>query len=297
MERIIISKDREVFLGKVGGLVTPLVTPGRIDSRGKVKVDIVSYGKLLNQVIPHADIIFPSGFAGEGPDLQINQWSSLVKKTVDVRNKLKSGALVFPGILKKEPADIYAFSRKAKELGADGLVIAPMYGRNSKDDIYSLFELINQYIIIYTNPDLQDGKDMPLEFIKELVDKFPDKIVGIKCTSNDYEYFSEILKLRSDKFKVFQGNSKFDAKSLRDGANGVVPVESNLNPKEFKELVSDLTDPYKQHSLSLEDSIMEIIDKLKKYKSEHGYRTSEAMKVLLKEKGVISSSVMFSKTK
>jgi 4-hydroxy-tetrahydrodipicolinate synthase len=57
------------------------------------------------------------------------------------------------------------------------------------------------------------------------------KVIGIKDSSGDMNYFGEILKLRGERFRVIMGNESYMRDAFRLGADGIVPSIANVIPQ------------------------------------------------------------------
>jgi 4-hydroxy-tetrahydrodipicolinate synthase len=276
---------------KVLGVITPLVSSWDSNSNA----DLEDLEKEVYSILPYVNGLFPAGNAGEGTVIDLDNWSSIVKTVIKVRDQSNYKVPVYAGIIKNNEKDISSFSSKAEKLQVDAIIIAPMCGKTPYEILETAINSTNLPIILYNNPSMHSDLELPLDFIKTAKNKFPERIIGIKSSTKDFELFKKILKLKTNTFKVFQGNTANAVESLKLGADGVVPAESCINPGIFKNLYNNRHNGdsklFKTSLIELNNVFAEINLK----KSNLNIKTMEAIKTILVERKIFKSSRMYSK--
>ncbi|MGC8972148.1 MAG: dihydrodipicolinate synthase family protein [bacterium] len=214
--------------GVIPALVTPIDREESIDKEGVIK--LVEY--LINSGVSG---VFPLGSMGEFAPLEDKERFYLLEKVVETVNRRVP---VLAGVSDTGTKRIIHNILKANEIGANAVVSLPpfFYFLNQKTilDFYTeIAERSPLPLIIYHNPIMTKIR---LEFntILEL-SKHPN-IIGIKDSSCDYNLFSKILSLKSDKFFVLQGDERRLKEALLAGADGLVTGVGNVAIKIFIEI-------------------------------------------------------------
>jgi dihydrodipicolinate synthase/N-acetylneuraminate lyase len=171
-----------------------------------------------------------------------------------------------------------------------------MFSTSPKEAIRAAIEGFDGPTIFYDNPDMSGGQGLPVSLIEESLATFPNKIIGIKSSTKKFEDFLKILELKSPTFSVLQGHTAYAAQSLRLGASGIVPVESQYRAPLFKMLFNSS----KQENWDLAETCSKEVDKLltdlKRERSEmEGYDAARIVKYHLKRNQIINSDMMFPK--
>lgn len=288
------TENREVLTpAKLFGVVDPLVTPF-LNGTNKAKLDKESLYRDVRHVLPHVNALFVAGNAGEGPLLNVEDWSGVVKTVIEARDKYAHKYTpVLAGVLKKTTLEVSVFSQKAQALGADGIVIAPLYSRDPIGALLSTLYSSELPVILYNNPDLQNGLELPLKFIADARDQFPSRVIGIKSSTKNLNMFKEILRFRSEGFKVFQGNTADAARAIEIGVDGIVPAEATIAASLFDEV-------YKASKGIGDHSMSQVLGALERFLEDFNIRkeraelkTAPMIKRILVEKGVFTSARMY----
>lgn len=212
----------------LSGSGVALVTPFNLDNT-------VNYEKLEELVMLHinskTDYIVICGTTGEASTLSNEEKENIIKRTV----KLCKGKIpVIVGTGSNDTNTAIKTSLKAKELGADGvLVVTPYYNKGNEEGLFKHFEKIANTIsplplILYNVPS-RTGVDLSVENIVKL--SSIENIIGIKEASTSLEKIANIiLKTRNCQFKVFSGNDSLTLPILSLGGSGVISVAANIIP-------------------------------------------------------------------
>lgn len=281
------------------GVVIPLVTPWECYKYPTVDKEALT--KEVESVLPYADILFAAGNAGEGTLMDPHSWYETVGAVIEARNKSGKKVPVAAGILRNNYAETRSLSAQAQNLGANAIVIAPMCADEPKEILRGAVDGSNLPIILYNNPSMHGGKELPLEFMKWARDEFgynrglPHKIIGIKSSvKNNSNSFRQIMSLQTTDFKVFQGNTEDAATSLWLGTDGIIPVEACVYAEDFKNLYDNKCIDCSLFTNSMY-RVNDILNEVKRRKSELKLGSAGVIKTMLVESGVFKSARMYVK--
>lgn len=116
----------------------------------------------------------------------------------------------------------------SKSLGFEKfLIMPPAYYKYSDQDVINFYtniiEKINNCKIILYNFEKLSGYKFSIQCIEELVNKFPDQIIGVKDSS--YNLFEN---LKIDNFSVLPGSEAKLLKGLELGCSGIITATTNV---------------------------------------------------------------------
>lgn len=254
----------------IKGVIVPLLTPVR-----NGKVDDESLKRLIDHVVGGGvDALFVIGTTGEFQYLSLEEKKKLILKTVEYTQKRVP---ILVGIASKDEKETLVLADFSQENDIDALVLA-FIDHTTKDQLLKLVLSKSRLpIILYNNPEIHNNQMLDLEFIKRSM-KF-NKVAGIKDSSGSWEYFTELLRLRSGTFPVYQGKTNVILESLRGGAAGLVNGYANIEPALLKHAYTERTPESFQKVVHLKQEV----DKL-------ASNQIKAMKTKLVELKIIASA-------
>jgi len=225
--------------GPLRGIVPPLVTP----LRSRDELDMAGLERLIEQVLSggvHG--VFILGTTGEAPSLSYRLRRELIDRTC----KLVDGRVpVLVGITDTAFVESTGIARHAAEAGAQALVVStPYYFPVGQLELESYLEhLVTELplpLFLYNMPMMTK-----VQFEPELVRRMMalDKVVGIKDSSGDLNYFKQIVDLargRAD-WTVLAGPENLLVETLRSGGHGGVNGGANFYPALYVELYKAVT--------------------------------------------------------
>jgi 4-hydroxy-tetrahydrodipicolinate synthase len=217
---------------KLRGIIVPLVTPLTADRR----VDEESLRNLVDYVVDGGvNGIFVMGTTGEFQYLTFEEQRSAIEVAVDA---VGDRSLVVAGITAKSVEET---TRNVIEIGAlptppQALVIAPLYyhsNRNLGRHIERLSRLSKLPILLYNNIGIVTRRWKRKDIIPGLVGEMAllPNVVGIKDSSGNRDYFTQLLRYQSPSFHVFQGDEVLLLDALQLGAAGAVSSMANIFPR------------------------------------------------------------------
>lgn len=211
-----------IFRGSGVALITPFTNDDR--------VDFEKLGKLLDYHLENStDAIIINGTTGESATLTDEEKIEIIKFTVDRVNKRVP---VIAGTGSNNTKHAIEMSKKANELGVDGLlVVTPYYNKGNENGIYEHYKLIAEAvscpIILYTVPS-RTGVNLSINLLKRLSQI--DNIVAIKEASGNISYAGEIAR-EVPELDIYSGNDDMTIPLMSLGAIGVISVSANIIPK------------------------------------------------------------------
>lgn len=221
-----------LFRGIIPPVPTILNEQGQLDKPGM--------GRLIDHLIASGGVncLFFVGSAGE-----FSQMSAEMRKEVaefcvkHVNHRLP----VLVGAAAPGTEETISFTRHAKEIGADGVVIVnPYYAILKEENIYQHYKnvttAVNIPIIIYNFPALTN-QNLSVELLKRLALEFPN-IVGVKDTLDTIRHTRDLINavkpVRPD-FAVLAGFDEYMLETLIMGGDGGFPSGANYAPKIYGE--------------------------------------------------------------
>ncbi|MDD1714302.1 MAG: 4-hydroxy-tetrahydrodipicolinate synthase [Methanoregulaceae archaeon] len=173
--------------------------------------------------------VVPCGSTGESATLSFEEHELVIEKTIEVVN---GRVPVIAGTGSNNTAEAVRFTKAAKDLGADGvLVISPYYNKPNRSGLvkhYTILADIDIPVIMYNVPG-RTGQNLSPELVTELA-RHPN-IVGIKEASGDIGQISRIIESTLDEeFVVISGDDNLTFPILALGGSGVISVAANVEP-------------------------------------------------------------------
>lgn len=219
---------------RVSGIVPPVPTP--YDSHGNV--DVPALRKILRHLIEggcHG--VFMLGSTGELASLDSTARDVVVRITVD---EIGGRIPVLTGIADTCPGASIALARRARDLGADAVVLAaPSYYDLSSDELVRYISHVLDHTgmptLLYNMPWLT-GHILDEACLRRALD-YPH-LIGFKDSSGDINYLAEMLRLASARpeVTVLVGNDALYHDALKLGAHGVVGGGATIHPRLFRAL-------------------------------------------------------------
>ena len=212
-----------IFKGAGVALVTPM--------KDDFSINFDKLEELVEfQIAGHTDAIIVCGTTGEASTLSRAEHLEAVKHVIEVTNKRVP---VIAGSGSNDTAFAIETSRRAKELGADGLLcVTPYYNKTSQAGLIAHYtKLANEVkapIILYNVPSRTGVNIKPETYFQLSKHK---NIVAVKEASGDISAVLKIRALCKDNLNIYSGNDDQIVPMLSLGSLGVISVLSNVAPK------------------------------------------------------------------
>jgi dihydrodipicolinate synthase/N-acetylneuraminate lyase len=222
------------LLKPLQGIIVPMVTP-LLD---RDTLDVVGLERLIEHIIAgEVHGLFILGTTGEAPSLSYRLRNELIQRVCDQVNKRIP---VLVGITDTSFVESVNISQKAKDAGAQAIVLAPPYYFPAGQS--ELLEYLNHLIrelplplFLYNMPSYTK-----LVFEPETIraaSEYPG-IVGIKDSSGNMVYFRQLQSLLKDHpdFSLLMGREELLAEAILLGGHGSVCGGANLIPELYVQL-------------------------------------------------------------
>jgi len=204
-------------------ILIPLITP--LSEHKEVCEQSVK--ALIDRSKNYAEGYIPCLTSGEGWKLTESHWRSMVEYT----RKYAPSHAVITGIEKPTTKEVVQYTKLAKGLGADGVIVTSPFGESvSQEEIYQHYKAIHDQfsldVYIYNESELSLNITDVETLLK--ISELP-RVVGIKESSNSAEFNAIRAELRSNGVRVYQG---WEDKIVDDSvADGNICSLSNLYPQ------------------------------------------------------------------
>jgi 4-hydroxy-tetrahydrodipicolinate synthase len=213
---------------KFKGVFTALVTPFK-----QGQVDLASLEKLVKfQLQNGVNGFVINGTTAESPTLSFQEVSEIFK---NVRNWVGKDVPLIMGTGSNSTAKTIEDTKKAKELGADAvLVVVPYYNKPPQRGLEQHFRAVAQAttlpVILYNVPG-RTITSLDPETVKNIaVEK---NVIGIKEATGKVEISQKIIELIGNSFVMLSGDDGTYVEFLGIGGHGVISVASHILPRQF----------------------------------------------------------------
>ena len=217
------------------GCATALVTPFKSDGA----VDVERMRSLVaRQIEGGVRLLVPCGTTGESVTMSGAEREEVISATIAVA---KGKARVIAGTGSNNTAAAVEGSRRARELGADAvLVVAPYYNKPTQEGLYQHFRAVAEAVpdtpvMLYNVPG-RTASNIAAETTLRLAREVGN-VVAVKEASGNLAQIMEILRARPEGFLVFSGDDAMTFALVALGANGLVSVASNEAPDLMSRMV------------------------------------------------------------
>ncbi|TWU62545.1 putative 2-keto-3-deoxy-galactonate aldolase YagE [Crateriforma conspicua] len=262
------------------GIVPPLITP--LSARDTL--DVEGLHRLLDHVIRGGvSGVFILGTTGEAPSLSYR----LRREMIDQTTRIVAGRVpVLVGVTDTAFVESVELSQHAADCGADAAVLTtPYYFPAGQTEltvyIQNIAPLIPLPLMLYNMPGLTKVW-FDIETLRTL--SAIDSIVGVKDSSGDLKYFSELCKLKTERpdWSVLLGPEALLAEAHALGGDGGVSGGANVAPQLFVDCYQRLVDGDETAVRAARERIdaFQAIYDVGKYASRHIKATKSALSIL-----------------
>lgn len=211
------------FKGSYGVLVTPFTADGKLIDTQKLK-NLIDW-----QIQSKSPGIIVLGTTGEFLAISDDERDLVIETAV----KHVAGRIdVLVGTTNAYTPKAVRYSKKAQELGCDGLMILPPYYYTpTQEEIFQYYKAIcdevSVPIMLYNNP-FTSNVDMPAKLVAKLAKSF-EQVRYIKEASQDIARVRDVIEESNGLVKVFAGERVVESYQL--GATGYVNPYANYIPE------------------------------------------------------------------
>lgn len=217
-----------MFKGSFVALITPF-RDGAVDEETLRRM-------VEHQIENGTDGIVPCGTSGEASTLDYDEHMDVIDIVI---RQTRGRVPVIAGTGSNSTAEAIELSRKAKNLGADGvLLVTPYYNKPSQEGLYRHFSAIADAVdipqVLYNVPG-RTGVNMLPPTVARLAEHA--NVVAIKEATGSLQQASELLELCGDRIDILSGDDFITFPMMACGATGVISVVANIMPREVAALV------------------------------------------------------------
>ncbi|MDD6216891.1 MAG: 4-hydroxy-tetrahydrodipicolinate synthase [Roseburia sp.] len=241
------------------GAGVALVTPYNEDE----SINYEALGELVEEQIKgHTDAIIVCGTTGEPATMTEEERTSCMEFVV---KKVAGRIPVIAGTGCNCTRNAIALSKKAEEIGVDGLlVVTPYYNKATQEGLYEHYKAIAAStklpIIMYNVPSRTGCNIMPQTAAR--LGKECENIVGIKEASGNISQVAELASLTKGYLDIYSGNDDEVIPILSLGGIGVISVLSNVAPQQTHDMVMEYLEGDREKALQLQLSFLPLIHAL-----------------------------------
>ncbi|WP_435096994.1 dihydrodipicolinate synthase family protein [Halarchaeum sp. P4] len=211
-------------------VLTPLVTP--FDEAGDVDFDALD--AIIDSVLEAGlDGVVPCGTTGEFASMTRAENHAVLER---VLARVDDDTTVVAGAGATSVADTVDSLEFAADVGADaGLIVVPYFHTANAPDGNARFlrrvaDASPIPLYLYNIPACT-GNEIPVDTVVELADH--EDVVGLKDSSGDFGYFTDVLAAAPDDFEVYQGVDGQLVPAGLMGATGGINALSNAIPEVY----------------------------------------------------------------
>ena len=255
-----MKSDSDILTKPLRGIIPPMVTP-LLDND---KLDAAGLERLIEHILSggvHG--LFILGTTGEGPGLSYRLRYELIER---VCGQVKGRVPVLVGITDTSFIESINIAHKAKESGAQAVVLAPpYYFPTAQSELLKYLKHLTDELplplFLYNFPGYTKVAYEP-ETVRAAADF--DGVVGLKDSSGDINYLSKLhslLKNRPD-FSLLIGPDRLMTKAISAGAHGGVCGGANLAPRLYVDLYNAIVSKDTPKVETLNKKVMYICDNI-----------------------------------
>jgi 4-hydroxy-tetrahydrodipicolinate synthase len=216
----------------LSGVYAAAVTPLKVD----FSPDLDSIPLLLDYLARrgcHGVLLL--GTTGEGPSFSPEEREQILHASLQVRTAHPAFHLL-AGTGTPSLSETALLTRRAFELGYDGVVVLPpyYYRQANEEGLLAYFSaLIRQAVpedgslFIYHIPQLT-GVPLSVAWLKRLQAAFPRQFAGLKDSSHDADFGRQLSEVFGEELVIFTGVDSFFRAALELHAAGCITAPANL---------------------------------------------------------------------
>lgn len=220
--------------GCATALVTPFTAKGALD-------EVCMRALIDRQLKSGVKLLVPCGTTGESATMTEDEDERVIKLTIEMK-RARTQARVIAGTGSNSTAAACEYSARARKLRADAvLVVAPFYNKPTQAGLYAHFRAVAEAVkglpvVIYNVPG-RTSSNISAETTLRLAHDV-ENIVAVKEASGDLSQIMEILRRRPAGFRVLSGDDAITLSLIALGADGLISVASNEEPKRMSLMVN-----------------------------------------------------------
>ena len=241
------------------GAGVAIITPFNEDDT----VNYEEFGRIIDdQIANSTDAIIVCGTTGESSTMPDEEHVSVIKYCVD---KVAGRVPVVAGTGSNCTREAVNMSKKAEEVGADGLLcVTPYYNKCTQDGLYEYYKAIsdavNIPIIMYNVPSRTGTTIQPETAVR--IAKEVKNVVAIKEASGNISAVAKLASLANGCIDIYSGNDDQALPILSLVGKGVISVWSHVAPKKVHDMVYAFLDGDIETAQKLQLEAIDVIGAL-----------------------------------
>lgn len=241
------------------GAGVAIVTPFTEDK----SVNYEELGRLIEyQIAGGIDAIIVCGTTGEPVTMTEEERLSVISYTIEKVNKRVP---VIAGSGGNCTENVITFSKKAEDLGVDGLlVVTPYYNKATQNGLYEHYKAVASAvdcpIIMYNVPSRTGVNILPDTAAR--LGKEVENIVALKEASGNIIQVAEVISRAEGSLEVYSGNDDQIVPILSLGGVGVISVLANVIPKDTHDMVMEYLNGNITQAAQLQLKYMDLVQAL-----------------------------------
>ncbi len=244
-----------IFTGAGVAIITPMNADGSIDYNGFAE-------NIEYQINNGTDAIIVCGTTGEASTMTDDEHIECIRFCVEKVNKRVP---VIAGTGSNDTRYAVELSKKAQELGVDGLLlVTPYYNKATQKGLIAHFtaiaDAVDIPIILYNIPGRTGGVSFEMSTYKTLAQH--KNIVAVKEASGNISYTAKLMAECGDMLDVYSGNDDIIVPMMSLGAKGVISVLSNVLPQETHDMTQLCLDNDFMAANEIQLKYLELINNL-----------------------------------
>ena len=244
--------EKPLFTGVCTALVTPFLG-------GAVNYPMLEQ-LLRRQVEAGIEAVVLCGTTGESATLADGEKLEIIRRA---KTYVGDACKILAGTGSNATDHALLLSRRAEEVGADGLlVVTPYYNKATAAGLLAHYHAIAASVhipVIAYNVPSRTGVDIPLEVYRGLA-RIPN-LAGVKEASPDISKIAKIAAACPD-FPIWSGNDDQAVAVMALGGLGVISVVSNLLPEKTQAMARAALDGDFDTASALQLEMLPLIEAL-----------------------------------
>lgn len=241
------------------GAGVALVTPFHEDE--SVNYDALE-ALIEMQIEGQTDAIIVCGTTGEPSTMTEEERESVIRFVIEKVNKRVP---VIAGTGCNNTKNTIEMSKKAEELGADGLlVVTPYYNKATQEGLFlhykAIADEVNIPIIMYNVPSRTGCNILPETAVR--IARECKNVVAIKEASGNIAQVATLALSGKGILDIYSGNDDEVVPILSLGGIGVVSVLSNIAPKDTHDMVMEYLEGDREKALDIQLRYLDVIHAL-----------------------------------
>ncbi|HIT83737.1 MAG TPA: 4-hydroxy-tetrahydrodipicolinate synthase [Candidatus Avibacteroides faecavium] len=244
---------------RIKGLGTALVTPFTEDGR----VDYDGLGKLIDYQIDNGvDFLCVLGTTGEAATLSADEKEGVIDYSIE---RIGRRVPILLGCSSNNTVDLGKEISRYSRYDVDAMLsVVPFYNKPTQEGIVKHYEYISgctdKGLVMYNVPS-RTGVNMTAETTLRIAEDCKN-VIAVKEASGNIRQVNAIIKSKREGFHVLSGDDFLTYPLMTLGADGVISVISNGEPRLFADMVHHLANKEYEKALNIHNSLFDLYELL-----------------------------------